>query len=293
MSWSWSGASLFLPTGLFQQKLIIRLWTSTSSKAWFATGCPWRLFPEVKWYMKLEFSVSQQEMGSMFPANPLLNTFTNGSSSETRWVVPKWLLPRVGLSPTPGCCRCCCHIHSIEHIPGMSGLIWEFRDKYQFSKKESLLDGCTSPCQLVFLMDQVRFSQANLGPLEAFGNWVSQGPPWSRHPGGWSCDIFIRENICEREWKGARKVWKSPLTASLTLVTERRREKGAECPKLSYSLRRVEQGLQAAIEPSLWSSAWNSCGRHGPHSKWGWSSELSNDPLKNYAPCSIMSEDAF
>ena len=73
-------------SGPFRQKLIIRLSTSTSSRAWFAMGCPWWLFQEAKWYTKLEFSVSLQEMGSLFLVNRLLNIFTNGSSNETRWV---------------------------------------------------------------------------------------------------------------------------------------------------------------------------------------------------------------
>lgn len=87
MTWNCSG---FTNTGGSQPKLIIRPLTSTSSRAWFVTGCPWWLFQEAEWCMKQVFSTSQQDMGSLFPANPLPNTFTNESSSETRWVATQW-----------------------------------------------------------------------------------------------------------------------------------------------------------------------------------------------------------
>lgn len=88
--------------------------------------------------------MSQQETGSTFLANHLLNMFTKGSSSGTRWVCLSDL-PGAELSSAPGCCWCWCHLHSMEYIPGTSELIGKVPNKYQFSKKESLWDGCIFP----------------------------------------------------------------------------------------------------------------------------------------------------
>lgn len=169
MSWRWSGTSLFLQTGLFRQKLTIRLLTSTSLRAWFAMECPSWLFPEAKWYMKLEFSTSRREMGDLFRANHLLNMFTNGSSRGTRWVVANWAVT-TGSTAT----RSCTWLVFLSHTLGLTRS-WDVRldrrgsSKYQFSKKESLLDGCIFPGKLVsiqgFLKNQVRFSQSSSGAL--------------------------------------------------------------------------------------------------------------------------------
>lgn len=82
MTWGCSG---FTHTGRSQPKHIIRPLTSTFSRAWFAMGCPWWLFQEAEWCMKQAFSTSQQDTGSLFRDNLSLSSFTNESSSETRW----------------------------------------------------------------------------------------------------------------------------------------------------------------------------------------------------------------
>lgn len=76
----------FVNTGQYLQKHITRQITSIYLKEWSAMAFQLQQFQEAKWFMKAEFSMSQQEKANMSPVHHSLHMSTNESGSGNRLI---------------------------------------------------------------------------------------------------------------------------------------------------------------------------------------------------------------
>lgn len=78
--------AVFVNTGQYLQRHITRQITSIYLKEWSAMEFQLWQFQEGKWFMKVEFSMSQQEKANMSPVHHSLHMYTNESGSGNRLI---------------------------------------------------------------------------------------------------------------------------------------------------------------------------------------------------------------